>query len=274
MALGIGPSARMRVLALVSLLAAAYAVDHSKFRTCASTSFCRRHRGHKPPRGYVIAPGSVSLAAGTVTASLHGGPFGVALALTVRAYASGVIRLRITEAAPLHGPRWEPDDILISPATASLRELSADARELPEGVRAAVGSGEAMAWALAPAEGGGETPPAANSVLVINLHPFAVTLYTDGECIHTSEHIHIYMISSHCSPPPAPDPPPFFTPEMDSYIQATPPLNHPYRHSLAAVTPPPPVTCPPPPPPPLCEPLDSSCRGAGDGVQQRRQAPV
>ena len=52
----------MRVLALVSLLAAAYAVDHSKFRTCKQTNFCLRKRTAEPGRAYVVGPSSVSKA--------------------------------------------------------------------------------------------------------------------------------------------------------------------------------------------------------------------
>ena len=47
-----------------------------------------------------------------MTGQLHGGPFGVPLTLRLLAYTCGVARLRITETNPLHGPRWEPTDIL------------------------------------------------------------------------------------------------------------------------------------------------------------------
>ena len=103
-------------ISLATLFAALHvglAVDHSKFRTCAKTGFCRRRRNPEKHHGYVVAPTSLSLStAGTVTGTLHGGEFGVSLTLTLQAYASGASRLRITETNPLHGPRWEPNDIL------------------------------------------------------------------------------------------------------------------------------------------------------------------
>ena len=116
--------------AVVLLLSSAFAVDHAKFRTCQQTGFCRRHRTDEKPHPYVVAPNSLALdaATGAVSGKLHGGPFGVSLTLTLLAYSSGVARLRVTETAPLHGPRWEPTDILESGlATAPLRPLDSAA---------------------------------------------------------------------------------------------------------------------------------------------------
>ena len=108
------PPPRRYVLGgVLSLLAAASAVDHAKFRTCQQTGFCRRHRASQVHRPYVVAPNSLQVdAAGTVEGQLHGGPFGVSLTLKLLGYADGLARLRVTETNPLHGPRWEPDDIL------------------------------------------------------------------------------------------------------------------------------------------------------------------
>ena len=112
-------SSRASLLAFVAVLGVASAVDHAKFRTCSQTGFCRRRRNAEIARGYVVAPSSVSTASGAVNAQLHGGPFGVALSLSLQAYASGSVRVRVVETNPLHGARWEPSDILekdIAPA--------------------------------------------------------------------------------------------------------------------------------------------------------------
>ena len=58
-----------------------FAVDHSKFRTCAQTNFCVRKRTAEPGRAYVVGPSSISLSSNTLSAELHGGPWGVPLKL-------------------------------------------------------------------------------------------------------------------------------------------------------------------------------------------------
>ena len=107
----------------------ALCVDHSKFRTCSQTNFCVRKRTAEPGRSYLVGPQSVSLSSNALTAELHGGPWGVPLTLQLFAYDTGVARMRITESKPLHGPRWEPDDILLdqAPHGTALTQLAADA---------------------------------------------------------------------------------------------------------------------------------------------------
>ena len=95
----------------------ALCVDHSKFRTCQQTNFCVRKRTAEPGRAYLVGPQSVSLTSNVLSAELHGGPWGVPLTLQLFAYDTGVARMRITETRPLHGPRWEPDDILLDQVT-------------------------------------------------------------------------------------------------------------------------------------------------------------
>jgi alpha 1,3-glucosidase len=163
--------------ALISLCFPAAAVDHAKFRTCDKTSFCRRHRGAQAARPWVVAPGSAVLdVSGRVTAQLHGGPGGVPLTLELLGYQSGVFRLRVTETKPLHGPRWEPDDILIDPEPAKMVVLDASSPAIPDSLREAVLSGSALAYGLELSE-----PLDAPAVLGLHLHPFQAELYVAGE---------------------------------------------------------------------------------------------
>ncbi len=158
------------------------AVDHGKFRTCAKTGFCRRRRNADTHHGYVVAPNSLSLSAdgGALTGTLHGGEFGVSLTLTLQAYASGASRLRITETHPLHGPRWEPNDIL-EPELPVTPLRAVDAAEL-EGhpLQAAAAAKEVAVYAYA-ADTSASVPPssaaAEDALIAIQLHPFKAMLY-------------------------------------------------------------------------------------------------
>ena len=105
----------------------ALCVDHSKFRTCQQTNFCVRKRTAEPGRAYLVGPQSVSLTSNVLSAELHGGPWGVPLTLQLFAYDTGVARMRITETRPLHGPRWEPDDILLDQVSAMRLPCTCDA---------------------------------------------------------------------------------------------------------------------------------------------------
>ena len=154
------------------LFGLAVGVDHSKFRTCDKTHFCRTKRHAPPSRGHVIAPGSVALAEGKVTAQLHGGPYGVPLTLELIAYDTGVARLRITETTPLNGPRWEPQDILLEQTVVPLQPMAADASALPSELRGPVGASEALAYSVV-ADG--------SVVVALYMHPFRARLFQAGE---------------------------------------------------------------------------------------------
>jgi alpha 1,3-glucosidase len=163
--------------ALIALCVPAAAVDHAKFRTCDKTAFCRRHRGAEATRPWVVAPGSAVLdASGRVSAQLHGGPSGVPLTLELLGYQSGTFRLRITETKPLHGPRWEPNDILVDPAAAKMVALDASSPAVPDSLRQAVSSGNALAYGLELSD-----PLDAPAVLALHLHPFRAELHVAGE---------------------------------------------------------------------------------------------
>ena len=163
------PSAK-GLAALLLLVSEVVGVDHAKFRTCQQTGFCRRHRVEEKPRPYVVAPGSLAVDAGSgeVKGTLHGGPFGVALSLRLLAYSCGVARLRITEANPLHGPRWEPDDILEAGLEqVPVRAMDAAALGASHPLHAPVAAGEAVAYGFG-SEG---------AIVAITYHPFKAQVY-------------------------------------------------------------------------------------------------
>lgn len=163
----------LRIWLLAWALGTANGVDHAKFRTCSQTGFCRRHRAVDTPHPYLVAPNSLSLSSwsGDVSGKLHGGPFGVSLNLQLIAYSSGVARMRITESTPLHGPRWEPQDILESSLkTAPLRAMTAAALGESHSLYAAVTANEATAYAFT-------TEGTSEAVIGIFHQPFKAALY-------------------------------------------------------------------------------------------------
>ena len=149
------------------------AVDHAKFRTCSQTGFCRRHRSVDPPRGYVIAPESIVASDGGLQMKLHGGPFGAPLTLSLHAYDSGVARLRVVETTPLHGPRWEPNDILEPLTSAPLTEVTAADVEAGSALQSLLSSSAAVAYAFAVGNGA--------ATIVLHKHPFRAELWQEGE---------------------------------------------------------------------------------------------
>ena len=157
---------------LLVLLGSSSAVDHAKFRTCQQTGFCRRHRGSELPHPYVVAPGSLALdSSGAVTGRLHGGPFGVSLTLRLVAYTCGASRLRITETNPLHGPRWEPTDILEAGLQHTpLHAVDVFAIGTAHAVHGAVASGEMAVYGFG----------TDGALVAISYHPFKAALYLNG----------------------------------------------------------------------------------------------
>ena len=156
----------------VALLA--LGVDHSKFRTCETTSFCKRNRTpQQQSRRYLVAPNSVNLDQnGQIHAQLHGGPYAKPLNLNIRAYASGVVRMRILEENPMRH-RWEPDDILLEQDPANLERLQADSEALPSLLKPQVQNGEVITFKLAEASD--------NSVVALFINPFRVQLFVSGK---------------------------------------------------------------------------------------------
>ena len=157
---------------LLVLLGSSSGVDHAKFRTCQQTGFCRRHRGSELPHPYVVAPGSLALdSSGVVTGKLHGGPFSVSLTLRLVAYTCGTARLRITETSPLHGPRWEPTDILEAGLQHTpLHAVDVLAIGMAHPEHGAVTSDEMAVYGFG--TGG--------ALVAITYHPFKAALYLNG----------------------------------------------------------------------------------------------
>ena len=104
-----------RTLAVLVLSAPVlFAVDHSKFRTCAQTNFCVRKRTAEPGRAYVVGPSSISLSSNTLSAELHGGPWGVPLTLQVLAYDTGVAAgADVVVFTELTVTGYPPEDLLL-----------------------------------------------------------------------------------------------------------------------------------------------------------------
>ena len=86
----------------------ANAVDRSKFRSCADTGFCRRHRGvGSPPNSYKLDMGSMTQTDGQLLGKVVAGA--ISLKLLISVCKGGAVRVRITE----DEDRWQPPDILL-----------------------------------------------------------------------------------------------------------------------------------------------------------------
>jgi alpha 1,3-glucosidase len=167
-------------LALAALLfGGATAVDRHKFRTCAMTGFCKRHRHKQPSGSYRVAPASVQGAAGdgAITATLEGGA--VPLQLEVTILGTGIARARITDPAK---PRWEVPDV-IEPLAAAKRTLIGDCAYLSGAPGLCVGFG-----------------PSQSSVLVLSYSPFKLDLYVDGEHAISANSRNLFHFEHHRSP--------------------------------------------------------------------------
>ena len=140
-------------------------VDKHKFRTCAQTGFCRRHRHKVPQTQYTITHvgGMDKKTHGPLSAVLHGGA--VPLTLELSFLGSGICRTRVTDPAK---PRWEVPDVIEPIAVASRRVLAAGDPKAPAGVAI---SDKVLAVAFGPEEG---------SVLVLTYAPLKLELYVGG----------------------------------------------------------------------------------------------
>jgi hypothetical protein len=117
----------------------AKAVDRSKFRTCASTGFCRRFRdttvssstaGGRGP--WKVVPGSLQVTNDLFRARLlsEGSVAHPGLNLIVQLYKNNAIRVQFSE----DKPRWQPLDLLMPLPLDSHRVLSAGDVHLPEAI--------------------------------------------------------------------------------------------------------------------------------------------
>lgn len=108
------------VLAVALFVAVNDAVDRSKFRTCDSTSFCRRHRELTRWATFRVNPSTIVASSTGLTAEVirtdnepseKSQPVVFTLELIV--YEHGILRLKLNEKNPLK-PRYEVPDVLLS----------------------------------------------------------------------------------------------------------------------------------------------------------------
>jgi hypothetical protein len=96
-------------LGIALLATTAFGVDRSKFKTCALSGFCKRHRDRTSEPELHLSPGTISVDAASATLSatlLSATPGAPPFDLRVHFYASGVARVRILERDE-KPPRWE-----------------------------------------------------------------------------------------------------------------------------------------------------------------------
>lgn len=98
---------------LLVLVCSCVSVDRSKFRSCADTGFCRRHRGRTAPIGgdaniYKLDMESITRNAdGQLLGNVVAGALSLKLLISV--CRGGAVRVKITE----EGDRWAPPEILL-----------------------------------------------------------------------------------------------------------------------------------------------------------------
>lgn len=164
----------------VSLPAVSHGVDRSKFRTCADTGFCRRHRGATPLPGTEarLDMGSIAQKDGQLLGRVIAGA--ISLRLLISVCRGGAVRVKITE----DEDRWAPLDILTPEAleAGEFTLLSAGDAKLPVGLRALPSSSLLAIHFnnLTPGTAGGETqgPFAINdgpSILAVYASPLKVS---------------------------------------------------------------------------------------------------
>lgn len=96
-----------------------FAVDQSKFRKCEQTGFCRKYRkpftdNFSPDAAFAMITNTLKLNKNKVEFKVKkmNSKEDTVLISSIEGLSNGAIRLRIVENSPLHGKRWEPDDIL------------------------------------------------------------------------------------------------------------------------------------------------------------------
>ena len=91
-------------------------VDRGRFKTCGKSGFCHRNRQYAELGDalspYEIIPGSVSRAPARLMADLIHKENGEKFLLVISNYKNNIVRVRITEKAPLH-KRYEVNGVLL-----------------------------------------------------------------------------------------------------------------------------------------------------------------
>jgi len=147
------------------------AVDHSKFRTCDQTGFCRRNRKQDFKRGqFEVVPGSLVVGPTKVEGKLKSAePNDIPLLLKVHFYQNGMARVRVTEDSS--EARWEAPDIVTEEnlVPAPCTSVKNGDPSLPPAL-AKVTDQQALFFSF-----GG------NKLVALQLAPFGFGLYVDGE---------------------------------------------------------------------------------------------
>ena len=164
---------------LLHLSQRAEAVDRSKFRTCADTGFCRRHRGAAAVHTYRVEGGSLRVSRDVIEGRISGstGAHSGELKLQITICESDAIRIKISE----EKPRWQPLDLLmpdgVKPsATKSFTLLDNGDARAPEEIRKGDGAGKPMSFVLESSEGS----DGSTIVLVVYTDPLKFEMYYDG----------------------------------------------------------------------------------------------
>lgn len=117
------------------LFGRAEGVDRSKFRTCADTGFCKRHRGDAfRPSSYRLDVGSVTQTSeGHLAGKIFDGDAETTLSLLVSVVGEGAIRVKISEDAM----RYAPNTLLLPEAhkPKAFRMVKAGDASLPNDLR-------------------------------------------------------------------------------------------------------------------------------------------
>eukprot|EP00514_Thraustochytrium_sp_LLF1b_P011885 CAMPEP_0184545554 /NCGR_PEP_ID=MMETSP0199_2-20130426/4377_1 /TAXON_ID=1112570 /ORGANISM="Thraustochytrium sp., Strain LLF1b" /LENGTH=948 /DNA_ID=CAMNT_0026939861 /DNA_START=32 /DNA_END=2878 /DNA_ORIENTATION=- len=137
------------VTALACVLGISEAVDRSKFRTCAQSGFCARHRNSGADHGWALDPASLKEDGHRVVATLSGGGSEEQwLQASFEAFEPGVLRVKATEAESLGlPPRYESPDILVDDVEARRTTLKLESQD-EEGFTVAALDGSVRARVL------------------------------------------------------------------------------------------------------------------------------
>jgi alpha 1,3-glucosidase len=136
---------------------------------------------------------TMTTTAGAVSGELVGGP--APLNFQILMYTNGVARTRIVEKKPLHGARWQPDDIVLEDKLqpAQFRSLKAGDAGFPSGLTDSSDNTLVLEYGL---------PDAAHkNVLVVNSSPFKVELYQGGKAVVSANGRSMFHFEHHRAAP-------------------------------------------------------------------------
>lgn len=91
-------------------------VDRNRFKTCSKSGFCNRNRDYADQEGllspYEVVEGSISKTSKRIMADLVHKENGEKFLLVITNYKNNIIRVRVTEKAPLY-KRYEVEGVLL-----------------------------------------------------------------------------------------------------------------------------------------------------------------